>query len=101
MAVDFVVMSLRFVIKCLMKNPGSATITSRNQPLKLRGTKEKQKVTRACKKNKEMHEKHEDQLSSPSEVITTLNRYGLKINENKEQGMTQYETPRSKNHKAT
>ena len=48
-----------------------------------------------------MHEKHEDQLSSPSEVITTLNRYGLKINENKEQGMTQHETPRSKNHKAT
>ena len=39
-------------------------------------------------------------LSSPSEVITVLNGTKIKTN-NREQGKSQHETPRSKNNKAT
>ena len=44
-----------------------------------------------------MHEKHIDHLSSISKVITMQNG----TEKNKEQGKTQHETPRRKNHKAT
>ena len=45
-------------------------------------------------------EAHRPAPSSPCEVITMLNRTEKK-HEDKEQGMTQHETPRTKNHKAT
>ena len=55
-----------------------------------------------CVRNKQTNARkaYKPALSSPSEVITILNRTENK-HENKEQGQTQYETPRSKNHKAT
>ena len=46
-----------------------------------------------------MHEKHIDQLPSPIQVITMLNR--TEKHENKEEGKPQHETHRGKNHKAT
>ena len=48
--------------KKLLEGPGSATITSRSQPPTQRGREEGQN---ACKINKQMHEKHLDQLFLP------------------------------------
>ena len=66
-------------------------------------SKRKRKRTQinACKINKQMHEKYIDQLSlsSLSDGITMLK--GLKKHKNKEQGKTQHETPRNRNHKVT
>ena len=48
-------------------------------------------------------EAYRQSLSSPSEVITMLNRIAKQKqkHENKEQGKTQHETPRIKHYKAT
>ena len=63
-------------------------------------TKRKSKRTKlnACKVNKQMHEKHIDQLPLPK-AITMLK--GLKKHEDKEQSKTKHEAARSINHKAT
>ena len=47
-----------------MKSPGGATVTIRSQPMTLRGNeKKKRQESKAYKINKQMHEKHIDQLS--------------------------------------
>ena len=59
---------------------------------------EEKKDTKQRVQNKQTNarEAHRPALSSPKEVITVITGY-----QNKEQDKTQYETPRSKNHKAT
>ena len=46
-----------------MKSPGGATVTIRSQPMTLRGNENKRQESKAFKINKQMHEKHIDQLS--------------------------------------
>ena len=83
--------------KKVKRIPGSATITSRSQSPTPRGREKGKKLTRAKNthtqnNNKETNARgtHRPVPSSPSEVITML-----------KQDMTQHETHRSKNHKAT
>ena len=51
-----------------------------------------------CIANKQMHDKHKDQLSSPSKVIRMLKEQKKHID--KEQGKTKHEAPRSVNYRA-
>ena len=75
----------------------SKEVTCRSQPLTPRGREKGQNITRSNIQTT-APDAHRPNRSSPSEVITMLNR--TKQHENKEEGKTQHETSSNKTHKA-
>ena len=88
-------MTEKYIRKVQGVSQSQAAANSRHQEKEKKDTNQ-----RVQNKQTNLREAHRPGLSSPSEVITTLKGLGKK-HENKEQGKTQHETPRSKNHKAT
>ena len=81
------------------KNPERTTSRSRSQP-PIPGEREKVTQINVCTANKQMHDKHKDQLpSSPSKMFKMLK--GQKKHIDKVKGKTKHEAPRNVNYRAT
>ena len=81
------------------KHPGRAASRSRSQPL-TPGGREKVTQINVCIANKQMHDKHKDQLPLPHARWSKCSKDRRNMTD-KEQGKTKHEAPRSVNYRAT